>query len=151
MVIFSGLEMGLASIFLWSAFNFWHALRCRDIISDCMRSGVPKLPKMGIWDLNMCFAKNPNVQQIWSAEKSFENFSYRMHANFRCTFQLIICSFECLQSTEGKNKKLSLCETKLFLLNKLNEQKHIKFDLRKKVSQIFLTASVQTFAALSVR
>ena len=119
-------------------FNFWHALSFRVIISDCMRSTMPKLPKMGICDLNMCLGKNPKVYQIWYAGKSFTIFSCRVCANFHCIFRLIACLYECLQSTECKHIKMSSWHTKLFLLKKINAQKCNKFTMLKKVSQFFL-------------
>ena len=105
--------MGLASIFMCSEFNLWYVLGCKTIILDC---SAPKLPEMGICELNMCVAKHPKVHQIYLAPKSFENFSNLKYTNFCSTFPLIIYYSKCLQSTEVKLQKLNEWWAKLFVL-----------------------------------
>ena len=76
--------------------SFWDALGCRRIILDCMWSGVPKLPKMGMCNLNTCVAKHPKVPQISFASKSFEKVFNCKCTNFCCIFPLVIYPSKCL-------------------------------------------------------
>ena len=79
--------MGLTSIFVCPEFGFWDALGCRNIIPDRMQSGVTKLLKMGMCNLNTCVAKHPKVPQINFVSKSFEKFLTASTPTFAAFFR----------------------------------------------------------------